>query len=133
MNNILFVWFVCTDIVIPLQYRIGQYLRIELTYHSEWLQMSEIEFDCHPLPLSMNNLTIDQKSKLFEWTHSEAYYNGAGQWPANGGTRYIMSDDNAALSTLIHDSNHGNHHQPNRGIQIFTIYKHCRLPKINIS
>lgn len=94
------------DIVIPLQYRIGQFVRIELIYTDEWLQLSEISFDFNPLP---SNLTFDQKSQLFEWTHSEAYAASAAGGGTGSGTRYVMmaGHDNAIQN---HSSDHHNNH-----------------------
>lgn len=105
----LFSQIIPIDIVIPLQHRIGQFIKIELIYTGEWLQLSEISFDFNLLP---SDLTFDQKSQLFEWTHSEAYAisAAAGNSQSTGsGTRYVMMAG--------HDNHSSDHHHYNIGIK----------------
>ncbi|XP_027199924.2 discoidin domain-containing receptor 2-like [Dermatophagoides pteronyssinus] len=93
------------DIVIPLQHRIGQFIRIELIYTGEWLQLSEISFDFNTLP---SNLTFDQKNQLFEWTHSEAYAISAAAAAGistSSGTRYNMMSGHDNVMLHNHSSN----------------------------
>lgn len=81
-----------------MQHRIGQYLRLELIYHSQWLQISEIMFNYGPLMpntaanIDMNNMNSrEHLMKLFEWTQSNQYNNNRHV----DGTRYVMPEDNA--------------------------------------
>lgn len=97
--------FIHIDIVIPLQHRIGQFIRIELIYTGEWLQLSEISFDFNTLP---SNLTFDQKNQLFEWTHSEAYAISAAAAAGistSSGTRYNMMSGHDNVMLHNHSSN----------------------------
>ncbi|KAI2802850.1 DNA damage responsive protein [Blomia tropicalis] len=79
------------DVIIHLQYRIGRFIRIELTYHSSWLQLSEVSFDVRPL---QDNLSLSQIEDLFERLNS-FQYNQANDDAATGGTRYIMPEENS--------------------------------------
>ncbi|KPM03434.1 hypothetical protein QR98_0018660 [Sarcoptes scabiei] len=59
--------------MIGLENRIGQFVRLELTFESDWILLSEIWFDLiDPSPV-MKNFTSEQLFQVFEWSHSESY------------------------------------------------------------
>lgn len=74
------------DVLIHLQYRIGRFVRIELTTFSSdyWLHLSEVAFDCRPLNA---NLTSGQVEVLFSRLGSQ---NGFAADASSSGTRYSM-------------------------------------------
>lgn len=89
--------------IIHLQYRVGRFVRIELTYHSEWLQISEVSFDCSPLA---GNWSHSQVEALFRRLNSPQYSLANDELTA-GGTRYIMPEDKGTGKAAIIPSPQG--------------------------
>lgn len=83
-----------TDIAIALQHKIGRFVRVELTYHTYRLQISEITFISEPIELANN--TELQWVSLFERVNSVTFNDDASV-STGGGTRYIMPEDTNSL------------------------------------
>ncbi len=116
LYSILSILFV--DVLIHLQYRIGRFVRIELTYSAEWwLQLSEVAFDCRPVAAELlANLTSAQLEALFSRLNSPAYNYAAdasssSSSSSSSGTRYTMdhhqNSEKNSLATLLVPAPHG--------------------------
>ena len=111
--------------IIHLLYRIGRFVRIELTYHSEWLQISEVTFDSQPLS---GNLTHIQVLDLFDRLNSLQYNQANDDASTGGGTRYIMPEDihkgGKSYFSVPQDS-------PNYTLKYLLVIFLCTLGKFN--
>ena len=78
--------------IIHLHYHIGRFVRIELTYHSAWLQISEIAFDTRPLSANLSGAQVED---LFERLNFDQASDDAS---ASGTRGYMMPEEKSNYS-----------------------------------